>query len=227
MGLRFENPIYIPPKARAWLLENFVIGAKNYWFTFFADASTALVLISADLFWLQSSALSVVLSVIGGLFLWGFSEYAFHRWIYHHPDSIFGDGHRMHHETPVALLAMPWFMTTLAVTAVWWLGARVANIPNFSSVLAGWLAGFVWYSIVHHVQHHNPWRNAWMRRLNAFHRIHHHFPNTNYGVTMMMWDTVFGTRFRPPVRGKRKRNDLTDSPIEPSVSRLTEVGTPS
>jgi sterol desaturase/sphingolipid hydroxylase (fatty acid hydroxylase superfamily) len=43
-------------------------------------------------------------------------------------------------------------------------------------------------------------RIGWARRMKAYHRVHHQFPDRNYGVTMRFWDTVFGTRHvRPTV----------------------------
>ena len=44
--------------------------------------------------------------------------------------------------------------------------------------------------------HHWSPGGAWMRGLRAHHRVHHKFPDCNFGVTMRLWDDVFGTRFR-------------------------------
>lgn len=51
----------------------------------------------------------VALASVSGYMAWGLSEYAFHRWLYHQPHCILGDGHRIHHENPSVLIVMPWF----------------------------------------------------------------------------------------------------------------------
>jgi sterol desaturase/sphingolipid hydroxylase (fatty acid hydroxylase superfamily) len=45
-----------------------------------------------------------------------------------------------------------------------------------------------------------PWSpEDWpLRTLRTSHRIHHQFPEWNFGVTMRLWDLVFGTRYRKP-----------------------------
>jgi sterol desaturase/sphingolipid hydroxylase (fatty acid hydroxylase superfamily) len=91
---------------------------------------------------------------------------------------------------------MPWFVSAIAVFAVWFVVAIELHVPGFSGLLAGWMAGFVFYSWVHHAQHHWTLRTSWMRHLQAHHRIHHRFPDRNFGVTLRLWDDVFGTRLK-------------------------------
>ena len=190
-------------KAQKWGMERFAVGSKNYWFTFFADSSSALFFLIWQLRTEPEHPVNAVAAFIVGYIIWGFSEYVFHRWIYHQPEGIFGDGHRIHHEQDLVLIAMPWFLTTAAVFGLWYLISVKLQFPFFSGCLAGWLAGFVWYSVVHHSHHHWNIESHWMRKLKAYHRIHHQFPDCNYGVTMRFWDVVFGTRHhrsetRPP-----------------------------
>jgi sterol desaturase/sphingolipid hydroxylase (fatty acid hydroxylase superfamily) len=123
---------------------------------------------------------------------------AHHRWLYHRPDSILGDAHRIHHDAPRTLLAMPWFITTAAIFGLWYLGACVARISLLSAGIAGWLAGSVWYSVLYHSHHQWDIRIRWLRRLRTHHRIHHRFPTVNFGVTMRLWDSAVGTRYRRP-----------------------------
>lgn len=184
--------------ANKWGMEKFAMGAKNYWFTFLADTSTAIFFLVWAFRTGHSNPLFVVSAVVIGYILWGFSEYVFHRWIYHQPEGVFGDGHRIHHEADRVLIAMPWFMTTLSMFGLWYVFSVKLNFPLFSACLAGWLAGFVWYSLVHHSHHHWNIENTWMRKLKAYHRIHHQLPQYNFGVTMRFWDAVFGTRHRRP-----------------------------
>lgn len=184
------------PGTRGWLLDRFAKGTTNYWFAFVADFASAMFFVAWEFVWNAGRFPMVATAFLAGLLLWGLTEYVFHRWVYHQSDGIFGEGHRIHHTEAQTLIAMPWFMTTITVFGLWHICARALGIPCFSSVLAGWLVGFVGYSLVHHSHHHWNLRNGWVRRLKAYHRIHHHFPEFNYGVTMRIWDVVFGTQYR-------------------------------
>jgi len=109
----------------------------------------------------------------------------------------------------LVLIAMPWFLTPTMVFGLWYLGSVMLRLPCFAAGLAGWLAGSVWYGPVHHSLHHGALRNPWLRTLRVSHRIHHQFPEFNFGVTMRLWDSVFGTRYRkrahvPRVAGGRQ-----------------------
>lgn len=178
------------------LLEKFALSPGNYWFSFCADTLSAVFFLHWES---QVRHIPLAWTATGfgiGFVLWQLTEYVFHRWIYHQPAGIFGDGHRIHHNQPQVLIGMPWFMTTATVFGIWYLAGVALGIPLLSSLLAGWLIGFVWYSLVHHSLHHWRFRNGWMRRLEAYHRIHHQFPASNFGVTMRYWDGIFGTRYR-------------------------------
>ncbi len=184
------------PNSRSYMLEKFALGAKNYWMAFIADSLTAIFFIGWQFLDQPRHPATVLLSLFGGYFSWTLTEYIFHRWVYHQEKGIFGEGHRIHHTEAKTLIAMPWFLTTLTMFALWHYVSRVLGIPFFAGVLAGWLAGFVFYSMVHHSHHHWSFKFIWFRKLKAYHRIHHHFPAYNYGVTMRFWDIAFGTRYQ-------------------------------
>lgn len=197
MRKRF-NGIETSAVTRSWLLNTFALGTANYWMAFLADFSTGVFFIAWDAAH-GVSPLAVAGAFGIGFLLWGLTEYAFHRWIYHQPKGIFGEGHRIHHAKAETLIAMPWFITTSVMFMIWYLVSLRLGVQAFATVVAGWLLGFVWYSLVHHSHHHWDIRNGWVRKLKAYHRIHHHFPDQNYGVTMRFWDFVFGTVYRKPV----------------------------
>ena len=176
-------------------MTNFALGRKNYWLSVVAASSAPFFL--AWEIWVRHSPLGdVAVAGASGYMLWGLAEYAFHRWVYHQRHSILGDAHRIHHDDPGVLIAMPWFMTTTTVFGLWYLCAVVLRLPLSSAGLAGWLAGSVWYSLVHHSHHHWDIRQSSLRKLRAHHYIHHEFPEFNFGVTMRLWDNIFGTRYR-------------------------------
>ena len=201
-------------ETRLKLLKTFTMGTMNYWFAFLADSCTALFFLAWEIArglkpWEAAAAFAT------GWLAWGFTEYAFHRWVYHQPEGIFGEGHRIHHTEAEVLIAMPWFITTATMFTLWFAVSWHWRVPGFASLVAGWLAGFVWYSLVHHSHHHWNVRSGWARRLKAYHRVHHQFPGYNYGVTMRFWDVVFGTRYlRPSAPGQ---------PLEPALGRTEGV----
>lgn len=214
-------------ETRLRLLKYFAMGTLNYWFCFVADTCTALFFLA----WELDGGLSPLLvgaAFLFGLFLWGLTEYAFHRWVYHQPKGIFGEGHNIHHTDAKSLIAMPWFITTATMFALWYGLSMRAGIAGFASTTAGWLLGFVWYSLVHHSHHHWVMRIGWARRMKAYHRIHHQFPEWNYGVTMRIWDTVFGTHYVRSAGTARASQTSQDSATDylPNASRNTVSAVP-
>lgn len=194
-GAGRARTLFLSATHRQWLVTTFALGRKNYWLSV-ADASSAPFFLAWEI-WARHAPLGhVALAGASGYMLWGLSEYAFHRWLYHQRHGILGDGHRLHHEDPGMLIAMPWLMTAPTMFGLWYLCAVVLRLPLSSACLAGWLAGSVWYSLVHHSHHHWDIRTSWLRKLRAHHRIHHQCPEFNFGVTMRLWDNVFGTRYR-------------------------------
>ncbi len=183
-------------KSPSWVLKKFAMGRANYWISFVVDALTAMFFLTWDISQINFAWGTVVIALCSGYVLWSFTEYIFHSWIYHHATGIFGEGHQIHHDEAKSLIAMPWVVTTVTMFGLWHYCASVAKLPFFSSLQAGWLLGFVFYSLVHHSHHHWNIKLGWFRRLKAYHRIHHHFPEYNYGVTMRFWDIVFNTRFK-------------------------------
>ncbi len=70
----------------------------------------------------------------------------------------------------------------------------VLGSPGFLPFGAGFLAGYLFYDMLHyHVHHHRP-KTALGKRLRELH-MRHHFQNheRGYGVSAPFWDHVFGT----------------------------------
>lgn len=215
---------------RSWLLKRFAMGTINYWLAFVADTASALFFLVWEFLARPMHPILVATAVVGGYLIWTLTEYVFHRWVYHQEEGIFSEGHRIHHTEAMVLIAMPWAMTTLTVFGLWHFLSQMLKVPYFSAALSGWLAGFVFYSVVHHSHHHWNLRNVWFRKLKAYHRIHHHFPNYNYGVTMRFWDLAFGTRYRKPLNApiqalyiSEPGYGASETPAEPREDRQLAV----
>lgn len=179
----------------AWLMR--LSGTKaNYWATYPVDLSLMVFFLWWDAVHLRVGVAEVAALFLIGIFLWTFSEYAFHRWMYHVPGlAVTRWGHDQHHADPTAYVAMPCLVTPILFLPLQQVVATKFGIHGFSALLAGWFAGFVAYSYFHHVLHHYRLPYRWYRRLQSQHRIHHAIADTNFGVTMRYWDRVFGTAF--------------------------------
>jgi sterol desaturase/sphingolipid hydroxylase (fatty acid hydroxylase superfamily) len=198
---REASPTDAPPPTDAairpasWLLR--LSGSRaNYWATYPVDLALMLFFLWWDSVHLRAGIGEVVGSFLVGAFLWTFSEYAFHRWMYHVPGfAVTRWGHDRHHADPTAYIAMPFLVTPILFLPLQQLVATGLGVRGFSAVLAGWFAGFIAYSYFHHVLHHYRLPYRWYRHLQSQHRIHHAIPEVNFGVTMRYWDRVFGTAF--------------------------------
>ena len=168
----------------------------NYWLTYAVDASILSFFVWWDFTHFGLTVLTSVVLFIAGIASWTPTEYAFHRWVYHLGMEIARRGHEKHHDDPKGYLAMPFFVTPLLFIPPQQLMANYYGVRGVSTFFAGFFGGYIAYGLFHHALHHYRLPFAWYRHLQSQHRIHHAFPETNYGVTMRVWDRVFGTEFR-------------------------------
>jgi len=172
-------------------------GRINYWITFVSDPLTVAFLIFWEATILRSNFLVLVGGYALGLAGWTLLEYVGHRWLYHKGRTPAHAGHKIHHQSPEALIAMPWFVVTALFLSLWYGFAYRLQLPLVSTFLAGLLTGFVLYGAFHHIIHHGFKLNySWYRKLRTEHFIHHQLPNVNFGVTSRLWDHIFGTTFQ-------------------------------
>jgi sterol desaturase/sphingolipid hydroxylase (fatty acid hydroxylase superfamily) len=140
-----------------------------------------------------------------GYMLWTLTEYWLHRIVFHfEPERGIGARlhwiiHGVHHDhpnDPMRLVMPPSLSVPLAALFVWAFYA-VLGMPDFMPFGAGFLAGYLFYDMLHyHVHHHRP-TTALGKRLRELH-MRHHFQNheAGYGVSAPFWDYVFGTANR-------------------------------
>ena len=150
---------------------------------------------------------------------WTLLEYLLHRFLLHR-SSVFAGMHAVHHDSPRAYVGTPTWVSLgtfwlVVFLPVWW-GVSF-NIA--SGLTAGVMMGFLWYGVVHHVIHYRRPRvlASWMLASRHRHLRHHYSTQAgNFGVTIPLWDYVFGTviaedRARPPA-----------SLGDPALARLPE-----
>lgn len=167
----------------------------NYWFGYVANGTWVL--------WLASRALpsgpaplpaaQFALYAAAGLLLWTFLEYLLHRYVYHVIPSFLSQGHHLHHESPRALIGVPWWLTSAILYGIY-RGLALAFHPGATGVvMAGTWFGYIGYCLLHHGSHHWAMRNSYLRRVKKLHQLHHVYPDTNWGFTTSFWDRLFRT----------------------------------
>ncbi|MCB1257979.1 MAG: sterol desaturase family protein [Microthrixaceae bacterium] len=151
------------------------------------------------------TAIIVVTAFIAGWVLWTFAEYVLHRFAMHELDGkgIMSREHLEHHVHSGWSFDVTHLMSwagMLLVGAVAWapLGWVIAG-PAFGVTLAiGWAFGYFFYEYQHMAAHLRGPRNRYETFVRK-HHFHHHFghPKSNHGVSIALWDRVFGTFERP------------------------------
>ncbi len=167
----------------------------NYWIEFGVDMTLVVVLIFEGWRRHTGGPLTVLLAVVIGLLAFSFVEYFFHRWIFHTRISLFAEGHRMHHENPLGYDSLPFFLP--AVISLSLMGLCLLFLPTgFVLLMMGTATlGYVIYGLSHFTIHHVRFKQPLLRRWAAFHHIHHHHGDSNFGVTTPLWDILLRTRY--------------------------------
>lgn len=168
----------------------------NYWIELAIDITLAALLILFG--WRHYTAnnpMWAILAVVLGLIFFSFVEYFFHRWMFHTRIPLFERGHRMHHENPTGYDSLPFFLP--AAISVGLTALCMLIMPTSLAFLFTGTAtfGYVLYVTGHFVIHHVRFKQPLLMRWAASHHIHHHHPESNFGVTSPLWDYLLGTRY--------------------------------
>lgn len=168
----------------------------NYYFGYVANITLVIWLVSQGVAggrsqltidaWFGSAA--------AGFVIWTLSEYFLHKWLYHDVPSPLQLGHRLHHDEPMALLGVPWWLTSIVLVALY-----KGLAAEFNPALTGAVMGFTWlgyigYCAMHHWLHHARWQWKWFVSMRRHHLLHHAKDNVNWGITTDLWDRVFRTK---------------------------------
>jgi sterol desaturase/sphingolipid hydroxylase (fatty acid hydroxylase superfamily) len=151
-----------------------------------------------------SEAYLILLCLAGGIFMWTFTEYTLHRFVFHFtPKSSWGQKihfifHGVHHDypndsrrlvmPPSVSLPLAFFFYNLFL---FFLG-EIMVYPFF----AGFLAGYLFYDLTHYALHHFTFKSRFWLRLKHHHMRHHYQePGKGFGVSSSFWDILFRTTF--------------------------------
>ncbi|HLT06851.1 MAG TPA: sterol desaturase family protein [Cyclobacteriaceae bacterium] len=139
--------------------------------------------------------------LLAGFLSFTFVEYMMHRYLYHMlptnkiKDKVQYTIHGVHHDYPKDKdrLAMPPFISGLYAVILYYLFTFLMGEYAFY-FLPGFLIGYALYLGVHYIVHaYQPPKN-FLKVLWVNHAIHHYKdPDVAFGVSVPIWDYVFGT----------------------------------
>jgi sterol desaturase/sphingolipid hydroxylase (fatty acid hydroxylase superfamily) len=199
MGIEWELMTTQSGRILVGALDRIVYSSANYWAAMLSDLAAALAFLAIGL-----NRFSGPWGVAGGVVIAGFMssgllEYALHRWVLHGPPSMAKRGHAQHHAEPRALVSTPLFVIMTGALAIWGLLGLVLPAGVAALLVFGLYAGYNYFALVHHWQHHRGKDlacAAYLRRLERLHHLHHHRQVVNFGISTTIWDRLFGT-FQP------------------------------
>jgi sterol desaturase/sphingolipid hydroxylase (fatty acid hydroxylase superfamily) len=150
----------------------------------------------------ELTTLGTIGLVIGGYFFWTLTEYWMHRLVFHfEPEEGIGARlhwiiHGVHHDHPndPLRLVMPPSVSVPLALIFYALFVTVLPTASANVFAAGFLAGYLFYDMLHyHVHHHRP-RTRLGKLMRELHMRHHFQDDTRgFGVSAPFWDRVFGT----------------------------------
>lgn len=142
---------------------------------------------------------------LGGIGIWTVTEYVLHRWLFHYePPGKLGKRmhfvfHGVHHDYPndSKRLVMPPAISLPLASLFYFLFRNVVIHDGFFAFFAGFLAGYLFYDMLHYAIHHAPMKGKIWMALKT-HHLKHHFkdPDAGYGVSSPLWDVIVGSQFK-------------------------------
>ncbi len=187
-----------PPMFKSGLLDRFTRVHHLVPVVIFGPAITILFVLGVD----RLGLLSSLGFAVGGYLFWTLAEYWIHRVIFHfEPEQGVGARlhwmiHGVHHDHPndPLRLVMPPAASIPLALVFYALFVLVLGGDRAFAFGAGFLAGYLFYDMIHyHLHHHTPRTRVgkWLRELH----MRHHFQDDErgFGISAPYWDRVFGT----------------------------------
>jgi 4-hydroxysphinganine ceramide fatty acyl 2-hydroxylase len=147
---------------------------------------------------------TIIALVFVGIFVWTFTEYTLHRFIFHFPaKSKFGEKihfifHGVHHDYPSdsKRLVMPPSVSIPLAGLFYYLFYLLFGNVLVAPFFVGFIVGYLFYDMTHYAVHHFNIHNKFWLALKK-HHIRHHYenPGLGFGVSSPLWDEIIGTNF--------------------------------
>jgi len=142
--------------------------------------------------------------LLAGLFIWTFTEYMLHRFVFHfEPSSKWGQQlhfifHGVHHDYPndANRLVMPPSASIPLALGFYLLFDWLLPHGVIFAFFPGFIGGYLGYDMTHYALHHANFKNPFLRKLKQHHMLHHYSDATKgYGVSLSFWDKIFRSDF--------------------------------
>jgi sterol desaturase/sphingolipid hydroxylase (fatty acid hydroxylase superfamily) len=166
-----------------------------------------------------------------GWMAWTLTEYAIHRWSFHHKQDkgnrerdLFN--HTYHHTHPADMIITP-LMRSLALVALGLSAWSLLQGPVLLTYFTGWLSGLALYSIMHYFLHQSIAVKIFPTLVKQHIWHHTKYADKCFGVSTIFWDRAFKTlpkEFKQlPVNAIRfyyKHESMEQNKIERIVHKL-------
>ena len=148
--------------------------------------------------------IKILTLVVLGIFVWTFTEYTLHRFIFHFvPDSDWGRKmhfifHGVHHDYPndSKRLVMPPSVSMPLAIIFYFLFKLILGTTLVSPFFVGFIIGYIFYDMTHYAIHHYNMHNKFWLFIKNHHMKHHYKdPAKGFGVSSPLWDDIIGTNF--------------------------------
>lgn len=154
-------------------------GPWQFYFDFVLFPTIAITVIAID-----CRSLAWVGLAMCGVLLFSFLEYWVHRIALH--EFFYHGTHERHHTHPAEYVVFPIWYTPAFFAGFFF----VLPLPIF----AGTVIGYIWFLVWHHILHHFDLSGFnLIRRYAVWHLKHHKMDDCNFGITLPIWDFMFGT----------------------------------
>jgi sterol desaturase/sphingolipid hydroxylase (fatty acid hydroxylase superfamily) len=143
--------------------------------------------------------------VLLGLFVWTFTEYILHRFIFHfYPKSdwlrrIHFIFHGVHHDYPndAKRLVMPPSASIPLALGFYFLFKLLMPAGTCDAFFIGFIGGYLVYDMMHYALHHANFKSGLWKRLKQHHMLHHYSDaSRGFGVSSDFWDKILGSNFQ-------------------------------
>jgi sterol desaturase/sphingolipid hydroxylase (fatty acid hydroxylase superfamily) len=151
------------------------------------------------------AALTFVGYFLLGLFVWTFTEYVMHRFVFHYapPDKPWAQRlhfifHGVHHDYPsdAKRLVLPPSVSIPLATGFYFLFNAILPVGYIFAFFPGFILGYLFYDMTHYAIHHFNFKGNIWKRIKQHHMLHHYQDaDKGYGVSSPLWDKVFRSDF--------------------------------
>lgn len=139
-----------------------------------------------------------------GLFVWTFTEYILHRFVFHYVPKadwalrIHFIFHGVHHDYPsdAKRLVMPPSASIPMALALYFMFNALLPTNYIFGFFPGFILGYLMYDMTHYAIHHFNFKGSFWKKIKQHHMLHHYSdPSKGYGVSSPIWDKVFRSDF--------------------------------